>query len=331
VAAGVSALDDLIAKNDLEGLLGLVEDLGAAGAWSDLDAVRHKARRAAETGRQLWPAASVAEYRLALDAPGRWAAEVLVDGAGRLAPGPLSEVAASTKTWAELSPHLPAGPVRTYVAHERVLRGEDLRDDATIDTALLDTPLVLCAWEPQYEVAEYHANGLVPANHELPISARREVLIVDAAEPIGDPDGLDALRECVAPWLRSSNGRADVVCVEGDARSAVAALGVRTARFERLDAHQVMSLLASTAASGGAMGRRRGMAFGRFHAWWTVVALAGEIDRWPLPSDDVLELLDRMTWWHWDAAEPLLGWSFHLAIEDEDEGLAWAISAADSR
>jgi hypothetical protein len=315
VAPGLTALDDLIAANDLEGLLRLVDDLSAAAAWSDLDALRHKARRAAETGRQLWPAASVAEYRMALDAPGRWAAEVLVDGTGRLAPGPLSEVAASTKTWAELAPHVPPGPVRTYVAHERVLRGEDLRRDRSIDSELLDTPLSLCAWEPRYPLADYRADGLAAGD----------------MEPIGDPDGLDALRECVAPWLRASNGRADAICVEGDARSAVAALGVRTARFELLPSDAVMSLLASTAASGGAMGRRRGMAFGRFHAWWTVVALAGEIDRWPLAPDDVAELLGRMTWWRWDAAEPLLGWSFHLAVEDEDEGLAWAIAASDSR
>ena len=36
--------------------------------------------------------------------------------------------------------------------------------------------------------------------------------------------------------------------------------------------------MAWTAASGGAHGRRRGMAAGRFSAWWTAAALTGLLD-----------------------------------------------------
>src|SRR5262249_38730535 len=75
---------------------------------------------------QLWPVAAHAEYRLALESPGRWAATMLVEGAGRFAPGPLPEVAASTHEWADLAPHAPYGPPSVLAAHERVVRGEDL-------------------------------------------------------------------------------------------------------------------------------------------------------------------------------------------------------------
>ena len=54
-------------------------------------------------------------------------------GAGRFALGPLSEVAASTHTWAELAPHAPPGPLAAVTAHERVVRGEDLRRIALFD------------------------------------------------------------------------------------------------------------------------------------------------------------------------------------------------------
>ena len=120
-------------------------------------------------GKQLWPAASHAEYRLALEAPGQWAASVITEGAGRFALGPLPEVAASTHTWAELSPHLAPGPLAAITAHERVVRGEDLTRRRRRSTrSVLEVPLALCAWEPAYPLAEYHADKA-----EFPMPARR--------------------------------------------------------------------------------------------------------------------------------------------------------------
>ena len=59
--------------------------------------------------RQLWPAATLAEYRLALHAPPRYVAAVLdeSDGlSGQFTIGPLTEVAAQHHTWDELCDEL---------------------------------------------------------------------------------------------------------------------------------------------------------------------------------------------------------------------------------
>src|SRR5207253_4563968 len=114
---------------DLDELVRHVDRLCDAEDWDGLVDLRDRCRRALERGKQLWPAASLAEYRLALDAPGPWAAAVLVPGAGRFALGPLSEVTASTHTWAELAPHVPPGPLAAVPANERVVRGGGLRAD----------------------------------------------------------------------------------------------------------------------------------------------------------------------------------------------------------
>jgi hypothetical protein len=37
-----------------------------------------------------------------------------------------------------------------------------------------------------------------------------------------------------------------------------------------------------------------------------------------------------LRWFAWDASEPESGWVLRLAVEDEDEGLAWAVAAVDS-
>ncbi len=103
---------DAVASGDLDELLRLVDRLCDDGDWDALLDLRDRCRRAyQETGRQLWPAASHAEYRLALQAPGPAAAAVLVEGAGPFALGPLAEVAASTHRWEELAGSLTRGPL----------------------------------------------------------------------------------------------------------------------------------------------------------------------------------------------------------------------------
>jgi hypothetical protein len=88
--------------------------------------------------------------------------------------------------------------------------------------------------------------------------------------------------------------------------------------------------LAWAGASGGAHGRRRGGALGRFGAWWIATALAGATDDWPLDPDEMGELVAGLRWWWWDAFEPRTGWELQIAVEDPTEGYAWAISARDA-
>src|SRR5205814_8867290 len=84
-----------------------------------------------------------------------------------------------------------------------------------------------------------------------------------------------------------------------------------------------MAVMAWTGASGGAEGRRRGMAWGRFVAWECAAALAGvEIEE----SGDVV---DDLRWYAWDAFGPSVGWALRLAVEDPDNGIAWAVEAVD--
>ncbi len=122
----MTSLEQIVEQGDLDQLVRTVDRLCETRDWDGLVELRDRCRWALERGKQLWPAASLAEYRLALEAPGKWAAGVLAEGAGRFALGPLPEVAASTHSWGELAPHLAPGPLAAITAHERVLRGEDL-------------------------------------------------------------------------------------------------------------------------------------------------------------------------------------------------------------
>ena len=86
--------------------------------------------------------------------------------------------------------------------------------------------------------------------------------------------------------------------------------------------------MAWTAASGGAHARRRGMAAGRFDAWWTAATVAGLGDDWT--PDELGRAVGELHWFVWDAGEPDTGWWFRLAVDDPGHGLAWAVTAADA-
>ncbi len=284
--------------------------------------LRTRARAAHERGRQHWPAAEYAEYRLALEAPGEFAAPVIVEGAGRFALGPLTEVAASTHTWDEMAPHLDAGPLAAITGHERVIRGDDLTGDGRVDPSVLTVPLALEEWEVSYPVATYH-----PDKAEFP------ALDLPALEPVElpptphelttDVDEAQSLRGLAATWIDESNGHADAVAVNGSALQAVAALGLSRARVVVLTPGQAFGVMAWTGASGGASGRRRGMAWGRYLAWECASILL-QVD-----IEDVGAHVDELAWFAWDAFEPQTGWSLRLAIEDPANACAWAVAATD--
>ncbi len=136
-----------------------------------------------------------------------------------------------------------------------------------------------------------------------------------------------AVRQLVEPWTASSDGRADLVTVEGDMATAVRALGITAARAVELAPVDALTWLAWAGASGGAHGRRRGAAAGRFGALWLVAALGDILDDWPEAIGDAVA---GLRWWWWDAHEPVTGWQLQLTVEDPAEGVAWAISARDA-
>lgn len=317
-----------MSEAELDDLVRQIDRLCDQEAWDELVALRDRCRAALERGKQLWPAASLAEYRLALDAPGSFAGQVLVPDAGHMALGPLAEVAAVNHTWRQLRDAIPAGPQVTIAAHERVLRGEDLRDEPLIDTRVLDLPPVLQSWEPAYPLAEYEADEARFPPPSLPPRASAD--LTEGGAPIDDVGAVNALIELCRTWTSESNGRAEAVAVEGDATAAVAALGPSRVRMAELDPATALAWMAWVGASGGAHGRRRGMAAGRFGAWWTLAALAGVDDDWPLPPDELGALAGELRWFAWDAWEPETGWRFHLAVDDPSEGLAWAVAATDA-
>ena len=169
-------------------------------------------------------------------------------------------------TWAELAPHLEPGPIAAFVAHERVLRGEDLRADPSIDRRVLELPLVLEAWEPPYRAAAYHPDHVEAPPPDLPplTDAR---LPAASAITVDDDTGLDALRELVAPGTASSNGRVDLAAVEGDHLAAIAALGVPEARLAEVTPAEAFAWMAWAApqaapTAAGEEGRRGGSAPG---------------------------------------------------------------------
>jgi len=324
----VDRLERLADQGDLDELLREVDRLVERRAWDDLARLRRLSRAALDRGHQLWPVASHVEHRLALEAPGRWAAAVLVPSAGHLGVGPVSEVAASTHTWTELAPHAPPTPVAALAAHERVVRGEPV-DAASVAVPVLDLPLCPCPWEPRYPVATYGPHAVEAPRPALP-DMHRVPLPLPSTAPSRGPGAAEALLDVVRGWTTGSNGRADAVGIEGGAAEAAAALGAPALRLGALAPAEALALLAWAAASGGAHGRRRGGARGRFDAWWAAAALTGLDDDWPPDTDELGEAIDELRWWWWDAAEPDTGWTLRIAVEDPVDGLAWALTAVDT-
>jgi len=325
------ALDALIHAVDLDGLVRMVDDRCSDRDWAGLLRLRDRCAAATrETGRQLWPAATLAEYRLALLAPPEWVATVLDGEAGRFTIGPLSEVAALHHTWAELSPHLSPVPVATFVAHERAIRGEQIdAGELARLPPVIDIPAALRPWEPTYPTSTYGDAG---ADHPEPPRTGRlaEVTPRRGAETVDDDATELALQLLVETWTVSSTGRAEAVCVEGDHLDALGALGLRSARVVEIPSTEAIAWLAWAGASGGAHGRRRGMAIGRFSAWWLLGAIGDLHDEWPPTDAEMTELLHELTWYRWDAHEPEGGWRLQLLAENGAEGVAWAFNAVDA-
>ena len=323
-------LDQLIHSVDLDGLIRMIDDRCSGQDWAGLLRVRDRSQAATrETGRQLWPAATLAEYRLALLAPPEWVAIVLDGESGRFTIGPLSEVAAVHHTWAELAPHLSPVPVALFTAHERAIRGEMIDAAALADLPpVLDIPAALQPWEPEYPISTYSDAG---ATHPEPDATGTLTPVTATADgDVVDDDSVElAVRQLLEAWTTESTGRAEMVCVEGTHLDALGALGVKSARIVEIPAAEAFAHIAWAGASGGAQGRRRGMAIGRCSAWWLLGAIGDLHDDWPPTADDIADLLAELRWYRWDAHEPAGGWRLQLLVTNESEGVAWAINASD--
>lgn len=331
-------LQHLVDRADAGALLAAVDALSADRRWDDMADLARRCRDAIELGKQLWAVATHIDYRLALEGPPGPAARVLRPGAGRFALGPLTEVAASRHDWDALGGHLADPIVAEAVAQERVLRGDDLTGQGgSWLLAGAQLPLRLAGWEPRYALPVYRDRSALFPQPEVatrrwagdPAPGRSVVPRVP-----GDA-GARALRDVVEVWAGESTGTVDAAAVEGSALQAVHALeSVRDgAHLAPLTAGEALALMQWAGASGGAHGRRRGGAAGRFAAWWAAAALAGL--SWP-PSPDVTfseELggaVGELRWWRWRTGTAEGGWVLRLAVEDPVDRLAWALDAVDA-
>jgi hypothetical protein len=297
-----------------------------ARLWDELAELADRCDAAIERGKQLWPIAAHIDYRLALEAPGEHAAAVLHPDVGRFALGPLTEVAASTHRWHELAPHIDVPQVAAYVAQERVLRGESLAGDDRAHPEVLELSLSLEPWEPTYALATFRSSFVEVAEPWEP----RAPLLQSARSTgasVEDPELVDALLDLVAPWTTESNGAARAAVVEGTATSAVSALTLDGLRIGRLSVAEAVQRLAWAAGSGGAHGRRRGAALGRFLAWYVAALLAGA--PWPSEPEVLGRALQRLRWYRWDDGSAESGWVLRVAVEDPGEGWSAAIGATD--
>ena len=316
----------LIEASDLNGLVRFIDALVDSREWDGLVAVRDGCTEAVERGKEVWGAAQFAEYRMALDAPAELAATVVVSGAGRFSLGPLWEVAASTHTWAELDPHLEDPVPRAFAAHERVIRGEQVVAP-DLDHRIVEAPLRLEPWEPEYPVAVYRGDRADFPERDLP-----DLQWIDLpAGPLdAERDGaVEGLLELVRPWTEDSSGRGEGVAVAGTALDAIRALGPHRVRISPVSLLEALGVMTWTGASGGAYGRRRGTPAGRAAAWWALAAILGMEDDWPPDPTGLGDEAEALRWWIWDPGDRVGGWNFHIAVEDPAEGLAWAVSAVD--
>ena len=322
-------IQELIEAADLNGLLRAVDGLCAARDWEGLIDLADRCEEAVERGKQLWPIADHIDYRLALEAPGDYAASVLDGKPSRFALGPLTEVAASTHEWAELADHIETPQTAAFVAQERVLRGEILDGDLRAYPEILELPLHLEPWEPSYALATYRADLVEVGEPWEPRMPLADIEPRPGAEELDEEDVLHALLDLVTPWTTESNGAARAVVVEGGAVEAISALSFDRLRIGELQPDEALHRIAWAAANGGAHGRRRGATVGRSMAWY-LAALLSDL-RWPVHPDALRAGVASLGWYLWDEGEPEEGWVLRVAVEDTENGWAAAIAATDIR
>jgi hypothetical protein len=317
---------DLINRADLDGLVRLIDDYCETRSWHDLLGLRDACKAAVANGRQVWPASTLAEYRLALLALAEIAVQVVDEEAGRFTMGPLTEVIAQNHQWSELNGFLEPSPTSTYIAYECGIRGQQV--DSELFPAL-ESPCTLLPVESNYVLAEYHDNEAKFPTPAIPEMGNAIAVPASSAIVVQDPEVETAIHQLVDAWTTQSNGELRISCVEGSVLDALAVLEVQEARLSLLTSSDALAWLTWTGASGGAHGRRRGNALGRDAAWWTVAALTVNTFHWPLSNDDLETAVNSLQWFWWDTNEPATGWQLQLCIHHADRNRSWAISVHD--
>lgn len=319
------SLDELIQRADLDGLVRYVDDACSARDWHHVLRIRNEARAAVKTGRQLWPIATLANYRLALWAPAELAVRALDDTARTFMPGPVSEILAVHHTWDQLHPFLDAGHDRSLVAYERALRGDVIPPH---EDHALEIPFDVADWEPSYAVAGYNDDGVV--DDMPPLDTKWHSCSTRDADPLDD-DTVHAFTRMMEPWTAHSNGQARAVVVEGELEDALGALQLTSIDFSELTPHAAMQWLTWAASSGGAHGKRRGVASGRSEALWLLATFTGLNDTWPRSLDELGDVVtNQLEFFAFTAANhSAREWWLQLAIVDPHEGLTAAFIARD--
>ena len=320
-------LVELVEIGDLDELLRATDRLCDAREWSELLELRDRCRAAVERGKQLWPAANHVEYRLALEAPGSYAARMLTDVAGDFGLGPLAEVAATGHEWSDLARHAPGTPTASMCLHERVVRGEDLTGVELPGPDPLELPRCRESWEPDYPVANYRSDTAeFPSPPPGPTGAATEVH--GGVAPIARNGVVRTLRDLVHPW--TAEGNATAVAVAGDVRAAIGAIDGPEVRLAEVELHVALAWLGWAGASGGAHGRRRGAAAGRLDTWMVLSELVELGEEWPPNGRQIGTRAESLRWFVWDAmGVGPTGWAVRIAIEDPDRKRAYALSAFD--
>lgn len=319
-----ASLDELVQRADLDGLVRHVDDTCASRDFDHLLRVRDAARAAVDTGRQLWPIATLANYRLALWAPPHLAVRALDDTARQFMPGPVPEILAVHHPWQELSAHLAPGHDRSLVAYERALRGDTIDSD---EEAVLEVPIEPAPFEPRYLLAGYSDDGVIDT---APMMPRPSDALAAAAHEGFDDDTVHVFRDMMRAWTAQSNGTARAVVVEGGLAEACGAIAPGAVRTSELTSGQALQWLAWAAASGGAHGKRRGSAAGRSEALWLLAVFAGLDDEWPGSIGELEAVISQCRFHAFDNdGAPTGGWGLRLVIVDPQEGVSAALSAHD--
>lgn len=326
-------LGELIELGDSNAMLREIDARSDAEDWDGLLELSSRCRIAAEErGKPLWGASAYANYRVALDGPGSYLELVIDADLGRFGLGPLSEVAASSHDWDEITLPSPLTPAWEAFVYECVARGDDPQVEDDVARMLVDhreMPLALADWEPDYELAEYHPDRVDAPRPLLQVVDARS-LEDTGGELVDDAEAVDALVDLVRIWQDQSNGDVSVSAASGPVDFAIHDCDPDAQVVNQISPQSAASLMAWAGASGGAHGRRAGMSVGRSKAWMAIAAVAGQ-EEWPLHPDEVGTLSRELQWYTWDTARTGDGWSFALAVVDEVDDAAFAIFATDTR
>jgi hypothetical protein len=320
-------ISSLIEGSDLAGLVRAIDGICSSREWDQLVSLRDRCNEAVDRGKQVWAIAQFAEYRLALEAPPELAASVMTDGRGRFALGPLWEVGSSSHSWSDLEPFLDSPTIRSLSAHERSIQG-DVVDPGDIDAFILEIPVTIQPWEPPYPTARYTSDRAAFPDDIFDL----EMSWVELGEPVEvqpDDEVSDMLLDLVKPWWEDSQGKAEVVTVDGTIEDAIRSLGPHRVRLADVSLQTALEAMTWAGASGGGHGRRRGTPIGRAGAWWVLLELLG-YDDVPEDPSGLGEEADGLRWALWDPGDRIGGWNLHIGIEDPHDGVAWVLSAVDA-